>query len=97
MDLCSQTNTYPRLLSESGAISVLGELSVTVLHLVAGPQPLLTLLIIKPSVWSHHLPKILRKLDLEHFCVVGLKLVTLDAETALLLTPCSIQQVCSAD
>lgn len=61
-------------------------------YMLLGPQPLLTLLIIKPSVWSHHLPKILRKLDLEHFCVVGLKLVTLDAETALLLTPCSIQQ-----
>ncbi|XP_078274069.1 dynein axonemal assembly factor 8 [Rhinoraja longicauda] len=61
-------------------------------YMLLGPQPLLTLLIIKPSVWSHHLPKILRKLDLEHFCVVGLKLVTLDAETASLLTPRSIQQ-----
>ncbi|XP_072125360.1 dynein axonemal assembly factor 8 isoform X1 [Mobula birostris] len=60
--------------------------------MLLGPQPLLTLLVIKPSTWQNHLPKILRRLDLEHFCVVGLKLVTLDVEKASLFTPCSIQQ-----
>ncbi|XP_059834817.1 dynein axonemal assembly factor 8 [Hypanus sabinus] len=60
--------------------------------MLLGSQPLLTLLVIKPSTWQSHLPKILRRLDLEHFCVVGLKLVTLDVEKASLLTPCSVQQ-----
>ncbi|XP_051878422.1 dynein axonemal assembly factor 8 isoform X2 [Pristis pectinata] len=61
-------------------------------YMLLGPQPLLTVLVIKPSMWSNHLPKILRKLDLEHFRVVGLKLVTLDMERASLLTPHSIRQ-----
>ncbi|XP_067859725.1 dynein axonemal assembly factor 8 [Heptranchias perlo] len=61
-------------------------------YMLLGAQPLFTVLVIKPSAWPHHLLKILRKLDLEHFCVVGMKLVSLDPEKASFLTPCSIQQ-----
>ncbi|XP_067912833.1 dynein axonemal assembly factor 8 isoform X2 [Heterodontus francisci] len=61
-------------------------------YMLLGAQPLLTVLVIKPSAWPHHLLKILRKLDREHFCIVGMKLISLDSEKASLLTPDSIQQ-----
>ncbi|XP_048465465.1 dynein axonemal assembly factor 8 isoform X3 [Rhincodon typus] len=61
-------------------------------YMLLGAQPLLTVLVIKPSAWPRHFVKILRKLDREHFCVVGMKLISLDAEKASLLTPFSIQQ-----
>ncbi|XP_043567475.1 dynein axonemal assembly factor 8 isoform X2 [Chiloscyllium plagiosum] len=61
-------------------------------YMLLGVQPLLTVLVIKSSTWPQHFLKILRKLDREHFCVVGMKLVSLDTEKASLLTPLSIQQ-----
>ncbi|XP_078095950.1 dynein axonemal assembly factor 8 [Mustelus asterias] len=61
-------------------------------YMLLGAQPLLTVLVIKPSAWPQHHLKILRKLDREHFCVVGMKLISLNAEEASLLTPHSIQQ-----
>uniref|UniRef100_UPI00398F3AE4 dynein axonemal assembly factor 8 n=1 Tax=Pristiophorus japonicus TaxID=55135 RepID=UPI00398F3AE4 len=61
-------------------------------YMLLEAQPLFTVLVIKPAAWPHHLLKILRKLDLEHFCVVGMKLVSLDTEKASLLTPHGIQQ-----
>ncbi|XP_078414864.1 dynein axonemal assembly factor 8 isoform X3 [Cetorhinus maximus] len=61
-------------------------------YMLLGAQPLFTVLVIKPSAWPQHHLKILRKLDREHFCVIGMKLVSLDTEKASLLTPQSIQQ-----
>ncbi|XP_072337431.1 dynein axonemal assembly factor 8 isoform X3 [Scyliorhinus torazame] len=61
-------------------------------YMLLGAQPLFTVLVIKPSAWPQHHLKILRKLDREYFCVVGMKLVSLDPEKASLLTPHSIQQ-----
>ncbi|XP_030067787.1 thioredoxin domain-containing protein 3 homolog isoform X2 [Microcaecilia unicolor] len=57
-------------------------------YMLFGPQLLCTVLLIKPSAWAHNLAKILRKLDLEKFHVVGMKHISLTAERALeLLSP----------
>ncbi|XP_048817901.1 dynein axonemal assembly factor 8 isoform X4 [Lagopus muta] len=52
-------------------------------YLHAGAQILCTVLLIKPGAWSHHLARILRKLDLEKFTVVGMKHVQLEPDIAL--------------
>ncbi|XP_072205719.1 dynein axonemal assembly factor 8 [Excalfactoria chinensis] len=52
-------------------------------YLHAGAQILCTVLLIKPGAWSHHLVRILRKLDLEKFTVVGMKHVHLEPGVAL--------------
>ncbi|XP_040540132.1 dynein axonemal assembly factor 8 isoform X2 [Gallus gallus] len=52
-------------------------------YLHAGAQILCTVLLIKPGAWSHHLARILRKLDLEKFTVVGMKHVHLEPDIAL--------------
>ncbi|XP_021266985.1 uncharacterized protein C16orf71 homolog isoform X3 [Numida meleagris] len=52
-------------------------------YLHAGAQILCTVLLIKPGAWSHRLVRILRKLDLENFTVVGMKHVHLDPNIAL--------------
>ncbi|XP_077172689.1 dynein axonemal assembly factor 8 isoform X2 [Paroedura picta] len=46
----------------------------------AGAELLCTVLLIKPGMWTRNLPRILRKLDLERFRLVGMKHVDLDAE-----------------
>eukprot|EP00062_Callorhinchus_milii_P009056 gi/632952430/ref/XP_007891847.1/ PREDICTED: uncharacterized protein C16orf71 homolog isoform X2 [Callorhinchus milii] len=61
-------------------------------YMLLGAQPLLTVLVIKPSTLPRHFSKILHKLDLEHFYIVGMKLVSLDKEKASLLSPSNIQQ-----
>ncbi|XP_031451155.1 uncharacterized protein C16orf71 homolog isoform X2 [Phasianus colchicus] len=52
-------------------------------YLHAGAQILCTVLLIKPGAWSHHLARILRKLNLEKFSVVGMKHVHLEPDVAL--------------
>lgn len=42
--------------------------------MLSGPQPISTLLVIKPRAVKKHLTKILRKVMLEGFTVVGLRL-----------------------
>ncbi|KAL8175132.1 UNVERIFIED_CONTAM: hypothetical protein K2H54_014125 [Gekko kuhli] len=54
----------------------------------AGAEVLCTVLLIKPGVWTRNLPRILRKLDLERFRLVGMKHLNLIAEDAkALLSP----------
>ncbi|OXB60064.1 hypothetical protein ASZ78_000967, partial [Callipepla squamata] len=50
---------------------------------VTGAQILCTVLLIKPGAWSHRLARILRKLSLEKFTVVGMKHVDLEPDIAL--------------
>ncbi|NWH99877.1 NDK5 kinase, partial [Tichodroma muraria] len=61
-------------------------------YLQAGAQVLCTVLLIKPRVWSHGLPRILRDLHLEKFRVVGMKHLDLGAAAASALVPCEVQQ-----
>ncbi|KAM6299298.1 dynein axonemal assembly factor 8 [Aegotheles albertisi] len=57
-------------------------------YLQAGAQILCTVLLIKPGAWSHSLARILRKLDLEKFRVVGMKHINLEPDITLgLLSP----------
>ncbi|XP_043945258.1 dynein axonemal assembly factor 8-like [Protopterus annectens] len=50
--------------------------------MLSDPQPLVTLLLIKPYAWPRSMSKILRKLDLEKFQLVGIKLLTLHQRNA---------------
>ncbi|KFV10935.1 hypothetical protein N339_07103, partial [Pterocles gutturalis] len=57
-------------------------------YLQTGAQILCTVLLIKPGAWSHSLSRILLKLDLEKFHVVGMKHINLEPDVALgLLSP----------
>ncbi|KFU86745.1 hypothetical protein M959_05352, partial [Chaetura pelagica] len=56
--------------------------------LQTGAQVLCTVLLIKPGAWSHNLARILRKLHLEKFSVVGMKHTDLEPDVVLgLLSP----------
>ncbi|NXY20415.1 NDK7 kinase, partial [Atrichornis clamosus] len=61
-------------------------------YLQAGAQVLCTVLLVKPGVWSHSLPRILRHLHLEKFSVVGMKHIDLEAATACSLLPSELKQ-----
>ncbi|NXE01946.1 NDK5 kinase, partial [Chaetorhynchus papuensis] len=61
-------------------------------YLQAGAQVLCTVLLIKPGVWSRGLPRILRRLHLEKFSVVGMKHLELEAATASALLSPEVQQ-----
>lgn len=51
--------------------------------MLSGPQPISTLLVIKPRAVKKHLTKILRKVMLEGFTVVGLRLGVVSQEEEL--------------
>ncbi|KGL90804.1 hypothetical protein N301_13301, partial [Charadrius vociferus] len=61
-------------------------------YLQTGAQILCTVLLIKPGAWSHSLAKILRKLDLEKFRVVGMKHINLQPDIALGLLSSEVKQ-----
>ncbi|KFQ32944.1 Thioredoxin domain-containing protein 3, partial [Merops nubicus] len=61
-------------------------------YLQQGAQILCTVLLIKPGAWSHNLAKILRKLDLEKFTVVGMKHLNLEPDVALGLLSSEVKQ-----
>ncbi|KFQ12671.1 hypothetical protein N330_01051, partial [Leptosomus discolor] len=61
-------------------------------YLQTGAQMLCTVLLIKPGVWSHSLARILQKLDLEKFIVVGMKHVNLEPDIALGLLSSEVKQ-----
>ncbi|XP_015732902.1 uncharacterized protein C16orf71 homolog isoform X2 [Coturnix japonica] len=61
-------------------------------YLHAGAQILCTVLLIKPGAWSQHLVRILQKLHLEKFTVVGMKHVHLEPGIALGLLPSEAKQ-----
>lgn len=52
--------------------------------MLSGPQPVTTLLVIKPRAVKKHLTKILRKIMLEGFKVVGLRQAVVEKEEELL-------------
>ncbi|EMP40837.1 Nucleoside diphosphate kinase [Chelonia mydas] len=52
-------------------------------YMQAGAQLLCTVLLIKPGVWAHSLARILRKLDLEKFSLVGMKHISLKPDIVL--------------
>ncbi|KGL84666.1 hypothetical protein N309_05023, partial [Tinamus guttatus] len=57
-------------------------------YLQTGAQVLCTVLLIKPGAWTRGLARILQKLDLEKFSVVGMKHTNLEPDIALgLLSP----------
>ncbi|NXI96993.1 NDK7 kinase, partial [Psophia crepitans] len=60
--------------------------------LQTGAQILCTVLLIKPGAWSHSLARILRKLDLEKFSVVGMKHINLEPDIALGLLSSEVRQ-----
>ncbi|OPJ87661.1 hypothetical protein AV530_001090 [Patagioenas fasciata monilis] len=61
-------------------------------YLQTGAQILCTVLLIKPGAWSHSLARILRKLDLEKFRVVGMKHINLEPDVALGLLSSEVKQ-----
>nr|XP_056722552.1 dynein axonemal assembly factor 8 [Euleptes europaea] len=60
----------------------------------AGAEILCTVLLIKPGTWTRSLPRILRKLYLERFCLVGMKHLTLNTEDAKALLSSEDEEVC---
>ncbi|XP_051487965.1 dynein axonemal assembly factor 8 [Apus apus] len=60
--------------------------------LQTGAQVLCTVLLIKPGAWSHNLARILRKLHLEKFSVVGMKHTNLEPDVALGLLSSEVKQ-----
>ncbi|NXK72644.1 NDK7 kinase, partial [Amazona guildingii] len=61
-------------------------------YLQSGAQILCTVLLIKPGAWSHSFARILRKLDLEKFTVVGMKHINLEPGIALGLLSSEVRQ-----
>ncbi|KAM9555140.1 dynein axonemal assembly factor 8 isoform 2-T2 [Guaruba guarouba] len=57
-----------------------------------GAQILCTVLLIKPGAWSHSFARILRKLDLEKFTVIGMKHINLEPGVALGLLSSEVKQ-----
>ncbi|XP_068276337.1 dynein axonemal assembly factor 8 [Nyctibius grandis] len=61
-------------------------------YLQTGAQVLCTVLLIKPGAWSHNLARILQKLVLEKFSVVGMKHINLEPDIALGLLSSEVKQ-----
>ncbi|XP_061206650.1 dynein axonemal assembly factor 8 isoform X3 [Neopsephotus bourkii] len=61
-------------------------------YLQTGAQILCTVLLIKPGAWSRSFARILRKLDLEKFTVVGMKHINLEPGVALRLLSSEVKQ-----
>ncbi|KFV51118.1 hypothetical protein N341_05742, partial [Tyto alba] len=61
-------------------------------YLQTGAQILCTVLLIKPGAWSRSFARILRKLDLEKFSVVGMKHINLEPDTAIGLLSSEVKQ-----
>ncbi|XP_053327813.1 dynein axonemal assembly factor 8-like [Spea bombifrons] len=74
-------------------------LSSSHLLILLGPPPLYTVLLLKPGTWSNTLGKILRKIEGQRFCVVGMKAVTLTPQDFSLIISEDAKQdkaLCSA-
>ncbi|XP_063790850.1 dynein axonemal assembly factor 8-like isoform X3 [Pseudophryne corroboree] len=61
-------------------------------YMLLGPPLLYTVLILKPGGWSRNLGKILHKIGMQRFVLVGLKLVTLTTEDSLNIIPPEVKQ-----
>ncbi|KAM3916827.1 dynein axonemal assembly factor 8-like [Leptodactylus fuscus] len=56
-------------------------------NMLSGPPLLYTILLLKPGPWSSNLGKILRKIEMQRFVLVGMKPVTLTTEDSLQIIP----------
>ncbi|XP_066433618.1 dynein axonemal assembly factor 8-like [Eleutherodactylus coqui] len=56
-------------------------------YMLSGPPLLYTVLLLKPGSWSSNLGRILCKIELQKFVLVGMKLVTLTTEDSLQIIP----------
>ncbi|XP_073504372.1 dynein axonemal assembly factor 8-like isoform X3 [Phyllobates terribilis] len=56
-------------------------------YMLSGPPLLFTVLLLKPRSWSANLGRIMRKIELQKFVLVGMKLVTLTTEDTLQIIP----------
>ncbi|XP_069590604.1 dynein axonemal assembly factor 8-like [Ranitomeya imitator] len=61
-------------------------------YMLSGPPLLFTVLLLKPRSWSANLGKILRKVELQKFVLVGMKLVTLTTEDSLQIIPAEAKE-----
>ncbi|XP_077130697.1 dynein axonemal assembly factor 8-like [Ranitomeya variabilis] len=61
-------------------------------YMLSGPPLLFTVLLLKPRSWSANLGKILRKIELQKFVLVGMKLVTLTTEDSLQIIPAEAKE-----
>nr|DBA19356.1 TPA: hypothetical protein GDO54_015207 [Pyxicephalus adspersus] len=61
-------------------------------YMLSGPPLLYTVLILKPGTWSSNLGKILRRVNMQKFVVVGFKLVNLTREESLHIIPAEVKQ-----
>ncbi|NXF69691.1 NDK7 kinase, partial [Ciccaba nigrolineata] len=94
------SNYYPRtriLLTQICLLYLVGEsqrchAESLFTYLQTGAQILCTVLLIKPGAWSRSFARILRKLDLEKFSVVGMKHINLEPDTALGLLSSEVKQ-----
>lgn len=59
-----------------------------------GAQILCTVLLLKPGTWTRNLARILRKLDLEKFSLVGMKHIDLTPKDVRALLSSEAKQVC---
>uniref|UniRef100_A0A452H2F8 Dynein axonemal assembly factor 8 n=1 Tax=Gopherus agassizii TaxID=38772 RepID=A0A452H2F8_9SAUR len=64
-------------------------------YMQAGAQLLCTVLLIKPGVWARSLARILRKLDLEKFNLVGMKHISLKPDIVLGFLSSEAKQICN--
>ncbi|KAM5151804.1 dynein axonemal assembly factor 8-like, partial [Mantella aurantiaca] len=61
-------------------------------YMLSGPPLLYTVLILKPGSWSSNLGKILRKVTMQKFVLVGLKLVNLTGDESSHIIPAEAKQ-----
>ena len=66
-------------------------------EMLSGPRLITTLLVAKPNVVRRHFGKLLKKVTLTGFSVVGCKLKTLSAKEAASIVPGPVQNVSSMD
>ncbi|XP_073409597.1 dynein axonemal assembly factor 8-like isoform X2 [Dendrobates tinctorius] len=64
-----------------------GQTESIFMYMLSGPPLLFTVLLLKPRSWSANLGKIMRKMELQKFVLVGMKLVTLTTEDSLQIIP----------
>jgi nucleoside diphosphate kinase len=61
--------------------------------MLSGPRPITTLLLCKPDVVQRHLAKLFRRVMQEGFTIVGMRLIMLNKQEALMAVPEEDQKV----
>ena len=89
-NLKSPTKSPPKVVPEHVGESIFQAM-------LSGPRLISTLLVAKPDVVRRHLRKLLKKVTLTGFRVVGCKLKTLSAEEAASIVPGPVQSVSNVE